>query len=590
MTVQPAPILPIGSVSPLLTAEQLVALAEAAPAAAIEIYRRWLALHPERPDAWIAWFNLAVLLEAAGQPQGALGAAATALRQKPDLWQAALAAGQAAEAQGDRTQALAFLRQVLPPAEGRRQLHRQLGRMLEAEGRLAEAAEELRASLLIDPRQPEVVQHLVHARQKMAAWPPARLAVPGLTEAEAELQCGPLATLALHDDPVRQGEVAAAWIARHVPDPGVRLAPAGGYRHDRLRLGYLSSDFCRHAMSFLIAELLERHDRSRFEVVGYCASPEDGSPERARVLAALDRHVPIGPLSDEAAARRIRADEIDLLIDLNGLTRGARPGILRWKPAPVQATYLGYIGPVPLPELDWLICDRVTVPEAEAAHYRPAPLRLEGCYQANDGQRPLLPAVDRPGEGLPGAAFVFACASHFYKITEPLFAAWCRIVAAVPGSVLWLVEDTPEGQAALAGRWQAAGLDPHRLIFAPRVDPARYRARLALADLFLDTMPYNAGTIASDALRMGLPVLTLAGRTFSGRMAASLLTAVGLEDCIAPDLEAYVARAAAIATDPAAAPALKGPALAERWSRTLGDCRDFTRRFEAALLSVARRA
>ncbi len=188
----------------------------------------------------------------------------------------------------------------------------------------------------------------------------------------------------------------------------------------------------------------------------------------------------------------------------------------------MQATYLGYIGPVPLPELDWLICDRVTVPEAEAAHYRPAPLRLEGCYQANDGQRPLLPAVDRPGEGLPEAAFVFACASHFYKITEPLFAAWCRIVAAVPGSVLWLVADTPEGQAALAGRWQAAGLDPHRLIFAPRVDPARYRARLALADLFLDTMPYNAGTIASDALRMGLPLLTLAGRTFSGRMAASL--------------------------------------------------------------------
>ena len=457
--------------------------------------------------------------------------------------------------------------------------------MLELEDRLSEAAGELRAALLIDPDQPEVIQHLVHMRQKMAAWPVSDLAVPGLSPETAELRCGPLATLALHDDPAMQARVAAEWVRLHVPDPGVRLAPAGGYRHDRIRLGYLSSDFCRHAMSYLIAELLERHDRTRFEITGYCLSPEDGSDVRARVLAALDRHVPVGGLSDEAAARAIRADEIDILIDLNGLTRGARPGILRWKPAPVQATYLGYIGPVPIPELDWLICDRITVPDEAVALYRPAPLRIEGCYQANDGRRPDLPPVTRAGEGLPEGAFVFACASHHYKITAPIFAAWCRIVGAVPGSVLWLVEDTPEGREALCARWAEAGLAPDRLIFAPRVDPGRYRARLALADLFLDTMPYNAGTIASDALRMGLPVLTLAGRTFSGRMAASLVTAVGLADCVARDIEEYVARAVAIATGPGPRPPC-GPVLAAAWERTLGDATDFTRRFERALDSV----
>lgn len=564
------------------TPTAIVALAESSPETAAGVYRVWLEANGARQDAWAVWFNLSVVLLAAQDLGGAQAAATTALQLKPDLWQAALAASQAAERAGNRAEAVGLLQQALLPAEGRKELHKQLGRILELEKRLAEAAGEMRAALLIDPDQPDVIQHLVHARQKMAAWPAEQLDVPGLSTALAEQHCGPLSTLAMHDDPAIQARVAGDWIRRHVPDPGCRLAPAEGYRHDRIRLGYLSSDFCRHAMSFLIAELLESHDRSRFEVVGYCTSPEDGSDERARVLAALDRHVPIGAMSDEEAARRIRADEIDILIDLNGLTHGARPAILRWKPAPVQATYLGYIGPVPIPELDWLVCDRITVPEELAALYSPAPLWIEGCYQANDGRKPVLPTVSRAEEGLPEVGFVFACASHFYKITETVFAAWCRIVAAVPGSVLWLVEDTPEGKAALAARWQEAGLDPARLIFAPRVDPGRYRARLALADLFLDTTPYNAGTIASDALRMGLPVLTMAGRTFSGRMAASLLTAVGLTECITSGAEDYVARAIAIATGEAPRP-LHGAALAQTWEQTLGDATAFARRFERAL-------
>jgi len=381
----------------------------------------------------------------------------------------------------------------------------------------------------------------VHLRQRMAAWPVLDAAGCGVTESALRRHAGPLGALALFDDPEAQREVAAAWIARKVPPAAERLAPLDGYRHARLRIGYLSSDFCRHAMSFLIAE---------------------------------------------AAARRIRADEIDILIDLNGLTRGARLGVLRWKPAPVQATYLGYIGPVPLPELDWLICDAVAIPPGRAPLYAPPPLVLDGCYQANDSQAMDLPVVSRAEAGLADDAFVFCCFSHHYKITPAIFGAWTKIVGAVPSSVLWLVDDGAASRRNLTARWVASGLAADRLVFAPRVDPARYRARMTLGDLFLDTAPYNAGTIASDALRMGLPLLTLEGRAFAARMAASLLTAIGLVQLIAADLDGYVAMAVELARDPAALAAVRQHLAGDAWQRSLGDAEGFTPRLEAGYRRV----
>ncbi len=568
----------------------LVGQAEAlAPAEAAPLYELWLSAHGAGVQSVAAWFNLGVMRMRGGDPAGAAAAYTQALRLKPDMAEAAINLGTALEASGQTEAALGAWRAALPPAALRQVLHNQLGRVLEGQGKLGPAAEELRASLLIAPHQPDVQQHLVHMRQRMTAWPPARLDVPGLTEAEAAANCGPLAALALFDDPALQAATGADWIARKAPATGGPLAPEAGYDHKRIRIGYLSTDFCRHAMSFLIAELLELHDRERFEVFGYCASPEDGSDIRARVIAAMDHHVVIREMSDEAAARRIRADEIDILIDLNGLTRGARVGVLRWKPAPVQITYLGYIGPIPLPELDYILCDEVTIPKALEAAYQPKPLRIEGCYQANDSQVPVLPAVSRAEEGLPDEGFVFCCVSHHYKITEEIWGGWCRIVAQVPGAVLWLVDDNPESRAALTARWLAAGLGPDRLIFAPRVDPARYRARLALADLFLDTTPYNAGTIASDALRMGLPLLTLQGQAFAARMASSLLTAVGLTDCITTTLEEYVALAVEIVRDAGLHGRLKAQLAGDTWARTLGDAAGFTRRFEAVMERVAKR-
>ena len=568
----------------------LVGLAEGAPPDdARQLYDMWLLAKGADPTACAAWFNLGVLRGRGGDPLGAAQAYRAALGLKPDMAEAAINLGTALEAAGQVDGALASWRAALPAPALRQVLHNQLGRVLESQGRLGPAAEELRASLLIRADQPDVQQHLVHLRQRMMAWPPTDVQVPGLTDAQAARHCGPLAALALFDDPADQAKAAADWIARKVPVPGPTLAPAGGYAHDRIRIGYLSTDFCRHAMSFLIAELLERHDRTTFEVYGYCASPEDGSDIRQRVIAAFDHFVPITALSDAEAAAQIRADEIDVLIDLNGLTKGARLEILRWKPAPVQATYLGYIGPVPLPELDYILCDEVTIPVAEEAAYAPKPLRIEGCYQANDSTPPRAVPVSRAQEGLPEEAFVFCCVSHAYKVTEAMFQTWIQIVADVPQSVLWLIDDNPEARAVATERWHAAGLAADRLIFAARVDPDHYRARLALADLFLDTSPYNAGTIASDALRMGLPMVTLQGQAFSARMASSLMMAVGLPQGVTTTLADYKSRACQIARSPALHAQMKAHLAGGAWHRTLGDAAGFTRRFERAIRSVVRR-
>ena len=568
----------------------LVGFAEAAPLGdAVLLYGIWLGAHGKTPAACAAWFNLGVLHGRAGNPTAAANAYRAALQIKPDMAEAAINLGTALEAMGQTDGALAAWRSALPAPALRQVLHNQLGRVLEQQGQLGPAAAELRASLHIAPDQPDVQQHMVHLRQRMMEWPVCDLGVYGLPEDIAALHSGPLAALALFDDPADQARTCADWIARKVPLPGGPLAPKLGYAHDRIRIGYLSTDFCRHAMSFLIAELLERHDRAQFEVYSYCASPEDGSDIRARVMAAFDHFTVIKGMTDTEAAQRIRADEIDVLIDLNGLTKGARPEILRWKPAPVQATYLGYIGPVPLPELDYLLCDDITIPHEFDAAYSPKPLRIEGCYQANDSTPPAQVAVSRQSEGLPEDAFVFSCASHAYKVTPAMFQTWIEIVQEVPNSVLWLVDDNPQAKAAAQARWAQAGLDGARLIFAARVDPDRYRARLPLADLFLDTSPYNAGTIVSDALRMGLPIVTLQGQAFSARMASSLLTAVGLPEGITRSFAEYKARAIDLAQSPDRLGAMKSRLAAGAWQNSLGDAKGFAKRFEAAIASVALR-
>jgi predicted O-linked N-acetylglucosamine transferase (SPINDLY family) len=558
---------------------------------AVQLYGAWIAActDPAQPR-FAAWFNLGAELVNTGDIDAGINAYRNAVALKPDFHAASLNLGLQLEVKGDLTGALATWAQALQSNDARTALLNQRARLLETNGHLADAERELTISLATEPAQYDVIQHWVHIRQKMCRWP-VLAPPPGLTITDLMQDCGPLACLSLMDDVAMQTVITTRWLQRKTPPAAQHLAPAGGYPgHDRIRIGYLSSDLCRHAMGYLVPELFERHDRARFEVYGYCIGRDDGSALRARIVAGFDHFTTLSSLTDEAAARAIAADEIDILVDLNGLTAGARPQILRWKPAPIQATYLGFIGPMPMPELDYLFCDDFVIPDALVPSYRPAPLRIAPIFQVNDRLRVIGPPTTRAAIGLPEDAFVFCCFANHYKVTQAMFSGWMAILALVPGSVLWLAQDNAWSEANMRDEAIRYGIDPARLLIASRVDPADYIARLPLADLFLDTHPYNAGTIASDALRMGLPLLTLCGQSFVARMAARMLTAIGAVEGITHTLPEYVQRAAALANDPAAYAAYRARFTREAWEATIGDIAGFTAAYEATLLGLVARA
>jgi predicted O-linked N-acetylglucosamine transferase (SPINDLY family) len=558
--------------------------------AVIARYREWIAAHQGDALLHAAWFNLAVELNQAGDAPGARAAYETSLSLHPGFAPAATNLGLLLERGGDGAAALATWARATQADESRTTLLNHQARLSETTGRLAEAEALLRRSLATNRDQPDAIQHFVHLRQKMCEWPVLDGSTFGLSPADMLASCGPLGVMALTDDIAAQTAIATGWIGRKTRAVPERLAPPLGYRHDRLRIGYLSSDFCRHAMSYLVAELFERHDRARFEVFGYCSTIDDGSAVRRRVLAGFDHCRIVLGLTDEQAARAIREDEIDILVDLNGLTQGSRLQILRWRPAPVQATYLGFVGPVPVPELDYLFCDDIVVPPQAAAAYLPRPLAIGPCYQANDSRREGLRDLTREEAGLPPEGFVFCCFSNHYKVTTEVFAAWMRILQRAEGSWLWLAVDNVWSQQNLSRAAAAAGVAPERLIFASRCDPDRYLGRLAAADLFLDTFPYNAGTIASDAIRMGLPIVTLCGQAFASRMATSLLSALGSTEGVTSSLAAYEAKAVEFATDPVAYRAYKRCFTRQRWYETIGDMSAMIRHYEKALKQIAMHA
>jgi predicted O-linked N-acetylglucosamine transferase (SPINDLY family) len=275
------------------------------------------------------------------------------------------------------------------------------------------------------------------------------------------------------------------------------------------------------------------------------------------------------------------------LIDLNGLTSGTRLQALRWRPAPVQATYLGFVGPVPLPELDYMFCDSIVVPPEIAAEYRPTPLYVAEFYQANDNKRGRPVPRSRTQLGLPDCGVVFCCFSNHYKITEEMFAAWMEILRRVDHSVLWLIDDNVWSSANFADAARNAGIDPARIVSASRTSPLEYLAYLDAADLFLDTYPYNAGTIASDAIRMHLPLVTLSGQSFASRMAGRLLAALGAQEGVAVSVDDYVEKAVALATDPNRYDAYKLRFTDDARAATIGNIAKFTEQFERSLMSVA---
>jgi protein O-GlcNAc transferase len=364
----------------------------------------------------------------------------------------------------------------------------------------------------------------------------------------------------------------AAMLPRRPPRPG-----------ERIRLGYFSANFHIHPVAHLIAGLIEHHDRQRFEVIGYGFDEDDRSAMRRRLVGAFDRFVDIAEMPDRDAAQLIHDDAIDILVDLHGWTPDCRAKILAYRPAPIQVNYLGYPGTSGADFIDYIIVDRVVVPPDQRRYFSEQLVYLPDCYQCNDDRREIAERTPSRSEcGLPETGFVFCCFNNNYKITPTFFDVWMRLLRAVPESVLWLYEANGLIRGNLRREAGARGVAQARLVFAERQPQAEHLARHRLADLFLDTLPYNAHTTASDALWAGLPVLTCAGDTFAGRVAGSLLKAVGLDELVTTSLVEYEAVALRLTRDAAELASLRERLARNRRTYPLFDTARYTRHLEAA--------
>lgn len=523
---------------------------------AIALYQHWLTAHHHNPLRLVAWFNVGVLLAGVGRAAESQAAYQEALQLNPQFFQARLNLGHQLETQGAVDDAIVQWRMVLEALEQTDnpdkalQLHalNNLGRVLESQRRLNEAEAYLLRSLQVDPEQSAPLQHYIHIRQKQCAWPIyQRLEL--LTLNQQLLSTSSLACLALHDDPALQLLTSREFVHAKVQPVAPRRPARQRAPGERIRIGYLSGDLCMHAVGLLTVELFELHDRQQFEVFGFCWSREDGSPLRARIIRAFDHHIRIGHLDDTRAAELIASCGIDILVDLQGLTSGARPNILAQRPAPIQISYLGLPATCGMPAIDYILADPFVFPPELEPFMTEKPLRVPRCYQVSDRQRSVGPTLSRADCGLPEDKLVFASFNNNYKFTQEQVAVWMRILQRVPHSVLWLLADNQWVEKNIKEQARIHGLDTARIIFSGRAMPQEYMARLQLPDLFLDTFPYNAGTTANDILWMGTPILTYAGRSYISRMCGSLLTAVGLPDLITYSLIDYEDKAAQLGSN-----------------------------------------
>jgi protein O-GlcNAc transferase len=465
------------------------------------------------------------------------------------------------------------------------------GTLLGATGRLEEARACYARAYALQPGNDKAFCELVFIKRMLCDWssnPAEELRLLELIRSPAAM-VSPFIALNVDSSPADQLRCTSRWMARlsvpqHERFTHSVMVPRSG---DKLRVGYVSADFYGHATVYLIAEMLERHDRARFEIHGYSCGPDDKSESRRRAVAAFDHFVDVRDLSHLDAARLIKRHGIDILVDLKGFTQGARTEIFTYRPAPLQVNYLGYPGTMGSDVIDYLIADRFVVPPDQQKFYAEKLVYLPHCYQPNDTHRRAAQATpSRAACGLPQEGFVFCCFNNGFKLTPAVFDIWARLLAATSGSVLWLLEDNPGMSANLRREIAARGIAPERLVFAPRQPNAEHLARHRLADLFLDTQPYNAHTTASDALWMGVPVVTCAGASFAGRVAGSLLHAVGLPELVTETAEGYEALARDLACDPARLGEIRRRLASHRATAPLFDIAAYTSAIDEAYLRM----
>ena len=400
----------------------------------------------------------------------------------------------------------------------------------------------------------------------------------------------PFVLLEINSSVEDQFNCAELWVQKNYP-PAIKPFWAGElYKHDKIRIGYVSADFRQHPVAYLMAGVFECHNKSRFDVVAISIGPKDNSELRQRLERSFDKFIDASALSVDEIATKIKNAEIDILIDLNGFTQNARTEVFARRPAPIQVNYLGYLGTMGAEYIDYIVADRTVIPETQKHLYMEKIIYLPNSFQPTDRQRHISDKIFMRADcGLPQEGFVFCNFNAHYKITPDVFDIWMRILMRVNGSVLWLVAGNPTTESNLKKEALVRGVNAERLIFAPPVPLPEHQARLRLADLFLDTLPYNAGATASDTLWAGIPLLTCIGDTFVGRMAASVLEAISLPELITTTPEAYERMAVDLATHPEKLAAIRHKLAENRLTTPLFNTRLFTKHIEAAYIAMHER-
>lgn len=477
--------------------------------------------------------------------------------------------------------------------------HNNLGNVQRELGRLDKAIASYEKALQLKPSLHHALAHLAHQKQHICDWTNLESQIAqlrNLVKTEPSAQISPFAFLAMPDTTAaEQKQCATNWANNTLKtcsesrmDIGSQGMPKS--TPNKIKIGYFSADFRLHPLAFLITELIEKHDRNQFEIIAYSYGKNDQSSARKRLEQAFDQFNDITNLNDIQAAKKIQQDEIDILVDLTGYTQSSRTAIVALKPAKIHINWLGFpstmgeLGAEPL--FDYLLADKIVAPNAKDFSEK---LLYLPCYQPNDSNRPIGKAATRMDVGLQGTSdnnFVFCCFNQTFKITAEVFAVWMRLLQQTPNSVLWLLECNQWAKANLQAAAEQVSVDKNRLIFAPRVPIAEHLARHVHADLFLDTLPYNAHTTASDALFMRLPLLTMKGDTFASRVAANLLQRVNMPELIMQNLAEYEAKALDLAQNSEKLAQLKLKLNAEIEKSNLFNPAQFARDLENIFLDV----
>ena len=549
---------------------------------ALSSYERAILLRPDYIDALLNRGNVLLMLR---RPADAMASYQRALTLRPDLAEGYSSRGHALYDLGQFEEALASYDVALKLNPGSCEAAINRARTLCKLDRHEEALSEYEQLRRTKPATPNLAADLAYCRAVVCQWTGNAPLIEEITASalDGTSAVDPFMFLSFDSTEAQQLVCARNWLRLKKVAGTTRSWNRGDFPTDKIRIAYLSADYHRHATAHLIAELFEIHDRSRFEIVGVSFGPDDRSHLRSRVVKSFDRFFDVAGRSDADVARLLRGLKTQIAVDLKGHTTDSRIGIFADRAAPVQVAYLGYPGTTAADFIDYVIADRVTVPFEKQSYYTERIVHLPDSYQVNDSKREIGARIPSRHEvGLPDDAFVFCCFNNNFKINERMFDVWMRLLKAVEKSVLWLFASNSLTPVNLRREAQARGIDPSRLIFASPLDLPDHLARHRLADLFLDTVPYNAHTTASDSLWAGVPVVTCLGETFAGRVAASLLHAVALPELVAPDLKSYEQLAFDLAMSASRLHALR--ARLERHGRKppLFDSDRFRRHLEAA--------